>query len=202
MPGALNEQPGLILGKIIVQHSNSYLFHKRNLVIISIWGVVIGVLLFTAGVLLGYEWGISSQPPVIAQAPPLPVPQDTMRKDTIQKVLEKQPPEESAEVYNYKTNSIDVLPDSLISLPLSKLQPTHCVQLGAFTDKQRAHTRIGELRAKGLTAYIFEGKSQSGKQWYMVRIGLFSDRRIADRMAKICEKTYKIQSIGRPYSIF
>ena len=79
MSGALNGQPGLILGKIIVQHSNSYLFHKRNLVIISIWGVVIGVLLFTAGVLLGYEWGISSQPPAIAQAPPPLVPLDTMQ---------------------------------------------------------------------------------------------------------------------------
>jgi len=195
MSGALNGQPGLILGKIIVQHSNSYLFHKRNLVIISIWGVIIGVLLFTAGVLLGYEWGISSQPPAIAQAPPPPVPQDTMRKDTIRKVLAKQPPEESVEVYNYKTNSIDVLPDSLISLPLSTLLVGKCPKL-------HAHTRVGELRAKGLTAYIFEGKSQSGKQWYMVRIGLFSDRRIADRMAKICEKTYKIQSIGRPYSVF
>ena len=183
--------------------SNSYLFHKRNLVIISIWGVVIGVLLFTAGVLLGYQWGISQQVPQSAQLPP-PAVQDTVRKDTVPKALPREPEVTgpSVNVYNYKTNSLDVLPVSLLTLPLSRLQPTHCVQLGAFTNKERAKVRVGELRAKGLTAYIFEGKSQSGKQWYMVRCGLFTERRLAERMASMCEKNYKIQSIGRPYSVF
>jgi len=181
-----------------VHNSNSYLFHKRNLVIISVWGVVIGVLLFTAGVLLGYEWGVSQQAPMVVQAPPPQPPKDTVRK------IVAEPPitGPSVQVYNYRTNSLDVLKDSLITIPLSKLEPTHCVQLGAFTDKQRANTRVGELRAKGLTAYIFEGKSLKGKQWYMVRIGLFTDRRSAEQMARSCEKTYKIQSIGRPYSVF
>ncbi|MFN8360380.1 MAG: SPOR domain-containing protein [Candidatus Kapaibacterium sp.] len=172
--------------------------------IISIWGVVIGVLLFMAGVLLGYQWGTSRNVPVSAHLPAPPVVQDTVRKDTVVKPIPREPEVTgpSVKVYNYKTNSMEVLPDSLITLPLSRLQPTHCVQLGAFTNKDRANTRIGELRAKGLTAYIFEGKSQSGKQWYMVRCGLFTERRLADRMASMCEKNYKIQSIGRPYSVF
>jgi hypothetical protein len=162
--------------------------------------VLLCVLIFTAGVLIGYQWGLGQPNSTIARIE-LPIVSDTAKK-VIKPLLQKTLPDSMVRVYHYTQNSFALEKDTMITMGISKLRPTYCVQLGAFTDKKRALNRVSELHDKGLTAYIFEGKSPKGTQWYMVRIGIFTDKKLADKAAFHSENMYKIQSLGRPYNVF
>ncbi|MBS1536616.1 MAG: SPOR domain-containing protein [Bacteroidetes bacterium] len=174
-----------------------YSFEKKALIRILVGSCVLGILIFVAGVLIGYQMGLGGTHEVITA-------DTTQQIDTVKKRVKLPPamPDSMVNVYHYVQNSFEVEKDSMIYMGISKLRPTYCVQLGAFTDNQRALNRIEELKEKGLTAYIFESKSSKGTQWYCVRIGKFTDKKEADRAAYQSEIKYKVQSLSRPYNVF
>lgn len=174
-----------------------YSFEKKALIRILVGTCVLGGLIFMAGVLIGYQIGLRGTQEIIVA--------DTASHSDIvkkQEVIKQKIPDSMVQVYHYSQNSMEIEKDSMIYVGISTLIPTYCVQLGAFTNNQRALNRIEELKEKGLTAYIFASKSSKGTQWYTVRIGRFDNKNEADRAANQSKIKYKVQSLSRPYNIF
>lgn len=58
------------------------------------------------------------------------------------------------------------------------------VQVNAFPDEKSGQIFVDKLKNKGYKAYLAEGRNQ-GQLWYRVRVGEFSSREEAERMAEI-----------------
>ena len=58
------------------------------------------------------------------------------------------------------------------------------VQVNAFPDEKSGQIFVDKLRNKGYKAYLAEGRNQ-GQLWYRVRVGEFSSREEAERIAEI-----------------
>jgi cell division septation protein DedD len=58
------------------------------------------------------------------------------------------------------------------------------VQVNAFPDEKSGQIWVDRLKNKGYNAYLTEGRNQ-GKLWYRVRVGRYSSREEAERLAEI-----------------
>ena len=58
------------------------------------------------------------------------------------------------------------------------------VQVNAFPDERSGQIFVDKLKNKGYKAYLTEGRNQ-GQLWYRVRVGEFSSREEAERIAEI-----------------
>jgi cell division septation protein DedD len=58
------------------------------------------------------------------------------------------------------------------------------VQVNAFPDEKSGQIFVDKLKNKGYKAYLTEGRNQ-GQLWYRVRVGEFSSREEAERIAEI-----------------
>jgi cell division septation protein DedD len=58
------------------------------------------------------------------------------------------------------------------------------VQVNAFPDEKSGKVSVDRLKNKGYNAYLTEARNQ-GKLWYRVRVGEFSSREEAERIADI-----------------
>ena len=58
------------------------------------------------------------------------------------------------------------------------------VQVNAFPDEKSGQISVDKLKDKGYKAYLTEGRNQ-GQLWYRVRVGEFSSREEAERIAEI-----------------
>jgi cell division septation protein DedD len=65
----------------------------------------------------------------------------------------------------------------------SKPSGKYTVQVSAVKDAQRAARLVAELRKKGFRAYQIRTEVPGNGVWYRVRVGAFSDRASADKMA-------------------
>ena len=58
------------------------------------------------------------------------------------------------------------------------------VQVNAFPDEKSGQIWVDRLKNKGYNAYLTEGRNQ-GKLWYRVRVGQYSSREEAEKLAEI-----------------
>ena len=58
------------------------------------------------------------------------------------------------------------------------------VQVNAFPDEKSGKISVDRLKNKGYKAYLTEARN-NGKLWYRVRVGEFSSREEAERIADI-----------------
>jgi len=58
------------------------------------------------------------------------------------------------------------------------------VQVNAFPDEKSGQNWVDRLKNKGYNAYLTEGRNQ-GKLWYRVRVGQYSSRDEAEKIAEI-----------------
>jgi cell division septation protein DedD len=61
---------------------------------------------------------------------------------------------------------------------------TWYVQVNAFPDEKSGQIWVDRLKNKGYNAYLTEGRNQ-GKLWYRVRVGQYSSRDEAEKIAEI-----------------
>ena len=58
------------------------------------------------------------------------------------------------------------------------------VQVNAFPDEKSGQIWVDRLKNKGFNAYLTEGRNQ-GKLWYRVRVGRYSTREEAEKIAEV-----------------
>lgn len=58
------------------------------------------------------------------------------------------------------------------------------VQVNAFPDEKSGQIWVDRLKNKGYNAYLTEGRNQ-GKLWYRVRVGRYSSREEAEKIAEV-----------------
>jgi DedD protein len=66
----------------------------------------------------------------------------------------------------------------------SESSKTWYVQVNAFPDEKSGQIWVDRLKNKGYNAYLTEGRNQ-GKLWYRVRVGRYSSREEAEKIAEI-----------------
>lgn len=72
------------------------------------------------------------------------------------------------------------------------------VQVGVFLDEKEASRLLQQMERKGYAPTFFSGKDAEARQWYAVRIGLYSDKQQAASAAVNFTKQEQLKAIVRP----
>src|SRR5262249_39760727 len=79
------------------------------------------------------------------------------------------------------------------------LEPEYVtVQVGVFLDEKDASRLLKEMESKGYSPTFFSGRDAEARQWYAVRIGVYSDREQAAKAAANFTQQEKIKAVVRP----
>jgi cell division protein FtsN len=72
------------------------------------------------------------------------------------------------------------------------------VQVGVFLDEKDASRLLKEIEGKGYSPTFFSGRDAEARQWYAVRIGVYSDREQATKAAANFTKQEGMKAVVRP----
>ena len=72
------------------------------------------------------------------------------------------------------------------------------VQVGVFLDQNEASQLLQRIERKGYAPTFFSSRDAESRQWYAVRIGVYSDRQQAANAAVNFTKQEKIKAVVRP----
>ena len=72
------------------------------------------------------------------------------------------------------------------------------VQVGVFLDEKEAGRLLQQMESKGYRPTFFSGRDAESRQWYAVRIGVYSDKQQAASAAANFTKQEKLKAIVRP----
>lgn len=72
------------------------------------------------------------------------------------------------------------------------------VQVGVFLDEKEAGHLLQQMENKGYRPTFFSGRDAESRQWYAVRIGVYSDKQQAANAAANFTKQEKLKAIVRP----
>jgi cell division protein FtsN len=72
------------------------------------------------------------------------------------------------------------------------------VQIGVFLDEREADRLLKEVERKGYAPSFFSGRDAEARQWYAVRIGAYSDKQQAANAAANFTKQEKMRAVVRP----
>jgi cell division protein FtsN len=72
------------------------------------------------------------------------------------------------------------------------------VQVGVFLDDKEAGRLLQQMENKGYRPTFFSGRDAESRQWYAVRIGVYSDKQQAASAAANFTKQEKIKAVVRP----
>jgi len=72
------------------------------------------------------------------------------------------------------------------------------VQVGVFLDDKEAGRLLQQMESKGYRPTFFSGRDAESRQWYAVRIGVYSDKQQAANAAANFTKQEKLKAIVRP----
>ncbi len=72
------------------------------------------------------------------------------------------------------------------------------VQVGVFLDQKEASHLLQQIEARGYAPTFFSGRDAEARQWYAVRIGVYSDKQQATNAAANFTKQEKMKAIVRP----
>ncbi len=161
---------------------------------------VVGLLIFAAGLLVGFRAGWSNGSPptkspparmAVLEAPEAPPPSPP-RQPPVPPDYATKPPRRApqAEVAPPRPESTveeppgqpEVVPTPPPERPRAR-QWTFTVQVGAFRAEKNATTLIGVLHGKGYTPYMFRVQDAQKRLWYTVRMGDYVDRARASQAA-------------------
>ena len=147
---------------------------KRKLIRRAIFVEVILVLVAGALVfiwLMPYNelyrlFGVEEKPEVKPPPPPVPVVTRKIPQPAVKTAAELPKPPEAVE------KPLPPPPKKKVIPPPSLL---YSVQVGAFLRMDRARRHLEMIAAKGYDAYIYQTLDAKSRDWYLVRIGDFSD---------------------------
>ena len=72
------------------------------------------------------------------------------------------------------------------------------VQVGVFLDDKEAGRLLQQMESKGYRPTFFSGRDAESRQWYAVRIGVYSDKLQAANAAANFTKQEKLKAVVRP----
>jgi septal ring-binding cell division protein DamX len=199
---------------------------KSALVLITFGCVLISVLFFAAGAVVGSHWLAGSDERLGAtvknEEPALPG----------EPVLDEKEPEPKA--VPVKTNTLPPAPPPARAAPdptetaaqASAAAPAAAdgevkiiqeasadsannetgasepefvtVQIGVFLDEKEANRLLKEVERKGYAPSFFSGLDAEARQWYAVRIGSYSDKQQAANAASNFTKQERMKAVVRP----
>jgi len=192
---------------------------KKAVISLIAGSVAIAVLLFVAGLIVGRQWpGTDSvavahaaeneraalpSEPVLNEEPA--APQKAKPALVLPKQATETPVEPSAE-------PAPVVVPGKISPPqvISEAEPENAantqpaesdyvtVQVGVFLDDKEAGRLLQQMESKGYRPTFFYGRDAESRQWYAVRIGVYSDKQQAANAAANFTKQEKLKAVVRP----
>jgi septal ring-binding cell division protein DamX len=211
---------------------------KKAVISVIAGSVVIAVLLFVAGWVIGRQWTVAASgevasttandernalptEPVLNEevsAPKAQAPGSAKPKLTVPKEAVEAPPQASA-VASAATNAVatkampaaqpvgevriieSTADDASGEANANAAEPEYVtVQVGVFLDQKEASQLLQQIERKGYAPTFFSGRDAEARQWYAVRIGVYSDKQQAANAAANFTKQEKIKAVVRPIS--
>ncbi len=203
---------------------------KKALISLIAGSVLIAVLLFLAGLIVGRQWTVVvsaeaaskstdeeraalPKEPVLheedASAPNTGTPRSIKPKVTAPQepaaaaaatqasAAATQPPASQpagdVRIIESVTDNAAGQPDETASEP-----EYVTVQVGVFLDQKEASHLLQQIEARGYAPTFFSGRDAEARQWYAVRIGVYSDKQQATNAAANFTKQEKMKAIVRP----
>lgn len=203
---------------------------KKALISLIAGSVVIAVLLFLAGWLVGRQWTVAAsaeaastnpgheaaalpKEPVLhedASAPNLETPKSVKPgKLTVptEAVAAPAPPSAAAATTRLPAaqpvGDVKIIEstadDAAAAGANAAAEPEYVtVQVGVFLDQKEASQLLQQIERKGYAPTFFSGRDAEARQWYAVRIGVYSDKQQAANAAANFMKQEKIKAVVRP----
>ena len=205
---------------------------KKALISLIAGSVVMALLLFVAGWVVGRQWTVAAssevasatsnderaalpKEPVLndeAPAPKAAAPGTVKPKLTVPKEAVEAPPQASAAASAATTSAMpaaqpvgdvriiqSTADDAAAGSDANVAEPEYVtVQVGVFLDQKEASNLLRKIEGQGYAPTFFSGRDAQARQWYAVRIGVYSDRQQAANAAVNFTKQEKIKAVVRP----
>jgi len=205
---------------------------KKALISLIAGSVLIAVLLFLAGLIVGRQWTVvvsaeaasKSTDEERAALPKEPVlheedasaPNTGTPRSIKPKVTAPQEPAAAAAAAATQASAaatqppasqpagdvriIDSVTDNAAAQPdEAATEPEYVtVQVGVFLDQKEASHLLQQIEARGYAPTFFSGRDAEARQWYAVRIGVYSDKQQATNAAANFTKQEKLKAVVRP----
>jgi cell division septation protein DedD len=202
---------------------------KKALISLIAGSVLIGVLLFLAGWIVGRQWTVSAaetasttaederaalpKEPVLPEEPSAPnveTPKSTNPKLTVPKEAVETPTQPSAAAAPSQLAAATAQPagdvriiestgDAAATDEKAAAEPEYVtVQVGVFLDHNEASQLLQRIEKKGYAPTFFSSRDAEARQWYAVRIGVYSDKHQAANAAANFTKQEKMKAVVRP----
>jgi cell division septation protein DedD len=210
-----------------------YALDKKALISLIAGSVMIGVLLFVAGWIVGRQWTVAAsaetasttsgdervalpKEPVLreeASAPNVETAKSSVKpaKLTVPKEAVEAPAPSSAATSTTTNPMAAAQPvgdlriiestadDAAAGDANAAAEPEYVtVQVGVFLDQKEASHLLQQIERKGYAPTFFSGRDAEARQWYAVRIGVYSDKQQAMNAAANFTKQEKIKAVVRP----
>ena len=200
---------------------------KKALISLIAGSVLIAVLLFLAGLIVGRQWTVVvsaeaaskstdeeraalPKEPVLHEEdasapntgtprsikPKVTAPQEPAAAATQASAAATQPPasQPAGDVRIIEsTDNAAGQPDEAATEP-----EYVTVQVGVFLDQKEASHLLQQIEARGYAPTFFSGRDAEARQWYAVRIGVYSDKQQATNAAANFTKQEKLKAVVRP----
>ena len=198
---------------------------KKAVISLIVGSVAIAALLFVAGLIVGRQW-LGTDSVAVAHAaeneraalPTEPVLNDEAAAPAAPKVKPALPlPKQAGETPTQQSIPTapvaapgNVPPPQVISEAETEnadqsaagTQPAEAeyvtVQVGVFLDDKEAGRLLQQMENKGYRPTFFSGRDAESRQWYAVRIGVYSDKKQAASAAANFTKQEKLKAVVRP----
>lgn len=203
--------------------SYEFALDKKAIISVVAGWIVIGALLFVAGWIVGRQWPMSeaaSAPSAAAEEQRAELPKEPLlndealarKSDAPGKVNPKViPPAEARESSPQAAQAIAAPPNDGRVVIISEaetdqankeevaVEPEYVtVQVGVFLEQKDASRLLKEIESKGYSPTFFSGRDAEARQWYAVRIGVYSDRDQATKAAANFTKQEGTKAVVRP----
>jgi hypothetical protein len=204
-----------------------YALDKKALISLIAGLVMIGVLLFLAGWVVGRQWTVVAAENTsgntageLAALPKEPVLHEDASAPNVETARSVKPakvtvPKEAVETpaqASAATSAIAVsqpagdvriiestADDAAASEGEKAAEPEYVtVQVGVFLDQKEASQLLQQIERKGYAPTFFSGRDAEARQWYAVRIGVYSDKQLAANSAANFTKQEKLKAVVRP----
>ena len=200
--------------------------NKTAALCLLVGSIVMSVLLFGAGLIVGAQWLGSSAAPAgtVARNEEPDVPQEPVLNDekaptakppaapkTTAPAVPKQPSavtpplEETAQAAlppAAANGEIKIIQEAATEAATDENAATEpdyvTVQIGVFLDEKEADRLLKDVERKGYAPSFFSGRDAQARQWYAVRIGAYSDKQQAANAAANFTRQEKLKAVVRP----
>jgi len=200
---------------------------KKSIISLIAGSVAIALLLFVAGLIVGRQWlgtdsvavahatenehaALPTEPVLNEEAAAAPAaPPKAKPPLVLPKQAGEAPTEQSAPAVPVAVPG-NVPPPQVVSeaeaentdQSVADIQPAEAeyvtVQVGVFLDDKEAGRLLQQMESKGYRPTFFSGRDAESRQWYAVRIGVYSDKKQAASAAANFTKQEKLKAVVRP----